>query len=162
MDEKKKILLTGATGYVGGKLLKRLELDGHDINCLVRDSSKLGSVGVKTEVYNGDVLVRSSMRDAMQGVDTAYYLIHSMLVGPRRFEDADTLAAHNFRTAAEEQAIYAAAKATTVKSDAIDGDDVSYTIGNTTVDAGNQNVANQQLNIAGNTVWALILTARVQ
>jgi len=104
MAEMKKILLTGATGYVGGKLLKRLELDGHAVNCLVRDSTKLDPVGLKTRVFKGDVLIRSSMRDAFQGVDTAYFLVH-FLHAKHDFEAMEVEAAENFASMARDAGV---------------------------------------------------------
>lgn len=99
MGQKQNILLTGATGYVGRKLLKRLELEGHNIHCLVRDPSKLGEVGEQTSVFQGDVLDRSSMRDAFQGVDTAYFLVH-FLNEKYDFEAMELEAAENFASVA--------------------------------------------------------------
>jgi uncharacterized protein YbjT (DUF2867 family) len=73
------ILVTGATGYVGGRLLAELERLGHRVRCLARDPETLRPrVGTATEVVKGDVLVPASLGAAMAGVDTAYYLVHSM------------------------------------------------------------------------------------
>ncbi|NNJ70348.1 MAG: NAD(P)H-binding protein, partial [Kiritimatiellales bacterium] len=77
MRKKHKILLTGATGYVGGKLLRRLELDGHQVNCLVRNPKKLShNVGCKTKVFRGDILQPMTMKQAFEGADTAYFMVH--------------------------------------------------------------------------------------
>lgn len=99
MSEKHKILLTGATGYVGGKLLKRLELEGHEIHCLARNPDKLKNTGANTKVFQGDVLVRSSMWEAFQGIDTAYFLVH-FLHEKHDFEAMEIEAAENFASMA--------------------------------------------------------------
>src|SRR5829696_4165962 len=93
------ILLTGATGYVGGRLLRRLEASGRHVRCLVRDGSRLGSTAVTTEVVTGDCLDEASLERALAGVHCAYYLVHSMS-GGRDFEDRDRRAAANFGRAA--------------------------------------------------------------
>jgi uncharacterized protein YbjT (DUF2867 family) len=73
------ILLTGATGYVGGRLLTALEAAGRLVRCLARRPEHLaGRVGPRTEVAAGDVLDPASLERALAGVDVAYYLVHSM------------------------------------------------------------------------------------
>lgn len=94
------ILLTGASGYVGGRLLSLLEARGHRVRCLARRPEFLRArVGESTEVVAGDVLDASSLAAALRGVDVAYYLVHSMGAGGS-FEDADRAAARNFAAAA--------------------------------------------------------------
>lgn len=96
------ILLTGATGYVGGRLLRRLEERRHRVRCLVRDPERLrGRVGVTTELVAGDVLNPASLAPSMQGVDIAYYLVHSM-GSAGSFEEEDRRGAHAFGQAARE------------------------------------------------------------
>lgn len=96
------ILLTGATGYVGGRLLKVLETDGHRIRCLARRPEHLaGKVAVDVEVVQGDLHDPDSLRRAMKGVETAYYLVHSLGSG-RDFEAEEAAAAQNFAAAARE------------------------------------------------------------
>ncbi|MBM3263310.1 MAG: SDR family oxidoreductase [candidate division Zixibacteria bacterium] len=100
MPANKLILVTGATGYVGGRLLPLLVQDGCRMRCLARQPERLSS-GVPTgvEVVAGDVLDAASLSAAMQGVETAYYLVHSMgTTGD--FEEQDRLAADNFASAA--------------------------------------------------------------
>jgi uncharacterized protein YbjT (DUF2867 family) len=94
------ILLTGATGYVGGRLLPRLVEDGWRVRCLTRHPERLASrVPAGVEVVRGDVLEAASLAPCMKGVDTAYYLVHSMgTTGD--FEAQDRLAADNFAAAA--------------------------------------------------------------
>ena len=95
-----KILLTGATGYVGGRLLRRLEQHGRHVRCLARRPEFLkDGVGPGTEVVAGDVLDPASLATAMCGVEVAYYLVHSMGASGS-FEDADRDAARNFGEAA--------------------------------------------------------------
>jgi uncharacterized protein YbjT (DUF2867 family) len=95
-----RILLTGATGYVGGRLLRIIEAKGYKVRCLARRPEYLrGWVGSGTEVVKGDLLDPESLLPAMEGVHTAYYLIHSM--GSKgEFEDEDRQAARNFSAAA--------------------------------------------------------------
>jgi uncharacterized protein YbjT (DUF2867 family) len=95
-DVSRLVLLTGATGYVGGRLLSRLEQRGVRVRCLSRRPEALrGRVGSTTETATGDVLDPASLAEALQGVGTAYYFVHSM--GAKRdFEQADRIAAANF------------------------------------------------------------------
>jgi uncharacterized protein YbjT (DUF2867 family) len=79
MPTDKLILLTGATGYVGGGLLPLLVEEGWRVRCLARQPERLSSrVPSGVEVVCGDVLDAPSLSLAMQGVETAYYLGHSM------------------------------------------------------------------------------------
>ena len=72
-------LLTGASGYIGGRLRRALEAGGRPLRCMARRPEYLRSrVADGTEVVAGDVLDPSSLPDALRGVHTAYYLIHSM------------------------------------------------------------------------------------
>jgi uncharacterized protein YbjT (DUF2867 family) len=102
---KPLILLTGATGYVGGRLLKALEQAGHHVRCLARRPEFLGArVAPTTEVVGGDVLDRETLPTAMKGVQVAYYLVHSM--GSRgAFDEEDRRAAHNFGEAARDAGV---------------------------------------------------------
>jgi uncharacterized protein YbjT (DUF2867 family) len=100
MERKSRILLTGATGYVGGRLLPALEAAGHSVRCLARRPEFLEQrVGANTEVVQGDCLEPSSLEGAMTGVDVAYYMVHSM-GSSGDFENLDRQAAANFGTAA--------------------------------------------------------------
>ena len=76
------LLLTGATGYVGGRLLRRLEQEGLPVRCLCRDPEALRwRVAPGTELVRGDLLQPASLDSAFSGVDTAFYLVHSMNSG---------------------------------------------------------------------------------
>jgi uncharacterized protein YbjT (DUF2867 family) len=72
-------LLTGATGYIGGRLMRRLVEDGRDVRALARDPAKLS--GEPVEVVQGDVIKGDGLRRALDGCETAYYLVHSMAHG---------------------------------------------------------------------------------
>jgi uncharacterized protein YbjT (DUF2867 family)/ligand-binding SRPBCC domain-containing protein len=97
MDET--ILVTGATGYIGGRLLRRFEQRGRAVRCLVRQPTRLGATRSTTDVMQGDCLDEQTLDRALAGVDTAYYLVHSMAAGPD-FVDVDRRAAENFGRAA--------------------------------------------------------------
>lgn len=98
----KRILVTGATGYVGGRLVPRLLEKGYVVRVLVRDASRLTGRdwANQVEVVEGDVLQPDSLSSAMVGIDIAYYLIHSMS-GNSDFHERDVIAARNFGTAAQ-------------------------------------------------------------
>jgi uncharacterized protein YbjT (DUF2867 family) len=96
------VLVAGATGYIGGRLVPELISRGYRVRVMVRaESPEHEERWPDAEVVVADALVEEEVSRALEDVDTAYYLIHSMLVGPRKFEDADTEAARNFRRAAE-------------------------------------------------------------
>ena len=95
------VLLTGATGYLGGRLLKQLEKTGHRVRCMARRPEfLLQRVAPRTEVVYGDVLRPESLNDALDGVKTAFYLIHSM-ASRGDFEVEDRRAAQAFAEAAK-------------------------------------------------------------
>lgn len=99
------ILLTGGTGYVGGRLLESLRAAGHRVRCLARRPEYLApQVDPEVEVVRGDVLDRESLERALAGVDVAYYLVHSMGRADG-FEDADHRGAENFGTAARARGV---------------------------------------------------------
>jgi uncharacterized protein YbjT (DUF2867 family) len=102
---KPSVLLTGATGYVGGRLLRRFEAEQYPVRCIVRRPEFLRSrVGSGIEVVPGDLLDRGSLERAMEGIHAAYYLVHSMGTA-HGFEETDRQAAENFAAAARAQGI---------------------------------------------------------
>ncbi|MEM7356930.1 MAG: SDR family oxidoreductase [Acidobacteriota bacterium] len=99
------VLLTGATGYVGGRLLRSLCAAGHRVRCLARRPEFLASrVEPGVEVVQGDVLDRTSLESALEGVDVAYYLVHSM-GQDQDFERLDRQAARTFGAVAKQQGV---------------------------------------------------------
>ncbi|MHC5010570.1 MAG: SDR family oxidoreductase [Planctomycetota bacterium] len=99
------ILVTGATGYVGGRLLGALDEAGYRLRCMARRPENLeGLVPPRCDVVAGDVFDPESLRVALEGVHTAYYMIHSM-GSPRDFEAHDREAALNFAAAAREAGV---------------------------------------------------------
>ena len=93
------VLLTGTTGFIGGRLLQRFEAEGRPVRCLVRQPGRLGVRSHTTEVVQGDCLDEASVARAMTGVHTAYYLVHSM-GGGSDFAEVDRRAARIFGQAA--------------------------------------------------------------
>lgn len=99
-DDSPLILLTGGTGYIGGRLLKALEARGRRVRCLARRPEFLRPrVKPGTEVVAGDCLDSSTLGPALEGVHAAYYMMHSM-GSAGKFEEQDRVAAHNFAAAA--------------------------------------------------------------
>jgi len=100
-----RVLLTGATGYIGGRLVDPLEARPERLRCMVRRPRHLRNrVSPDTEVVQGDVLDPASLRAPLRDVDVAYYLIHSM-GSTEDFVSQDREAAENFARAAEEAGV---------------------------------------------------------
>lgn len=103
-NSKRAILLTGATGYIGGRLLKVLEKEDSVLTCLARQPDWLKNrVNPQTRVVKGDVLDKKSLLHAMQDVDIAYYLVHSL--GVKDFSQQDRQGAISFAEAASESGL---------------------------------------------------------
>ena len=102
-----EILLTGATGFVGSLLLGELLARGHDVRALARDPARLHERPPGVEVHRGDVLTGAGLQASLEGVEVAYYLIHSMepSKGASSFADRERLAATNFATAARQAGV---------------------------------------------------------
>lgn len=102
----KSILVTGASGYIGSRLIPTLIEKGYKIRCLVRDERKIRerSWFRKVEIFRGDVFETASLTKALEGVEVAYYLIHSMSAG-KDFHQQDLKAAGNFSDAAEKAGV---------------------------------------------------------
>ena len=106
MPDHPLILVTGATGYIGGRLIPQLLKAGCRVRALVRDPSRLqGRPWISSvEVATGDILAPDTLVPAMAGVDVAYYLVHSMR-GHKDFHQRDVTAARNFGAAARAQQV---------------------------------------------------------
>lgn len=101
-----QILVTGATGYIGARLIPRLLDVGYRVRVLVRDPERLSGRpwADQVEVCTGDVFRPDTLPPAMEGVSAAFYLIHSM-AGHTDFHDRDIIAAHNFGQAARQAGV---------------------------------------------------------
>ncbi len=107
-EDKKKdriVLVTGASGYVGGRLVPALEERGERVRCLARNPGYLaGRFSPDTRIIAGDVLDTDSLETALSGVDTAYYMVHSMGSGDN-FEEQDRIGARNFARVARQHRV---------------------------------------------------------
>jgi uncharacterized protein YbjT (DUF2867 family) len=105
MKNDKPILVAGATGYVGGRLIPALLDAGHQVRAMGRSVEKLACLPwghhPKVEKVKGDVLDGESLKKALSGCGTAYYLVHSMIAQKHKFVEADRRAAKNMVWAAE-------------------------------------------------------------
>jgi len=100
------ILVAGATGYIGGRLVPELIVRGYKVRVMVRaESPECRELWPAAEIVVADALVEDEVLRALEGVDTVFYLIHSMLYGPKQFEHADNQAARNFRLGAERNSV---------------------------------------------------------
>jgi uncharacterized protein YbjT (DUF2867 family) len=99
------LLVTGASGYVGGRLLRALAQRGERVRCLARRPEELRArVAPGVEVVGGDVLDAASLARALAGVDAAYYLVHGM-GSPRDFREEDRRGAATFARAARDAGV---------------------------------------------------------
>ena len=105
--EPLNILVTGATGYVGGRLVPLLLEEGHHVRCFARNPMRLHHRPWETdvEIAKGDVLNIEEVCSALEGIDVAYYLIHSLCAGEGEFAERDRTAASNFAKAAAQAGV---------------------------------------------------------
>ncbi len=99
MPMKPKILVTGATGFIGRRLVKKLLAEDYPVRCLSRQHQTALPEGVETAV--ADLLDPDTLTYTLNGIDTAYYLVHSLDAGEHDFAKKDRAAAQNFVAAAE-------------------------------------------------------------
>lgn len=104
-SEEARILVTGASGYIGGRLVPRLLAAGYRVRCLVRSPEKLANRtwarDPRVEIFAGDLEDRPSTVRAMRGCTVAYFLVHSMLAAGQSYADADCRIARRFAQVAE-------------------------------------------------------------
>ncbi|MDV6030222.1 MAG: SDR family oxidoreductase [Phycisphaera sp. RhM] len=101
-----KILVCGATGYVGGRLVRLLLDQGHTVRCLVRNKQKLSKFGwrdhPRLQVLEGDLQDREAVDTAVVDIDVAYYLVHSMIAASDKYAQRDRELAENFVAAIDQ------------------------------------------------------------
>jgi uncharacterized protein YbjT (DUF2867 family) len=107
-----KILLTGATGFVGGRLLHALTGHGMEVRCLVRSPERLRErlfPEEEVEIVTGDLLESETLDKVLDGIEVAYYMVHSMggrTIGENKvFAERDRIAAENFTEAADKAGV---------------------------------------------------------
>jgi uncharacterized protein YbjT (DUF2867 family) len=117
MNRQMRILVTGASGFVGSLLIPRLSADGHTVRALGRDSQRIRAAleqsmrptsAEEIEIYSGDALTGTGLDRALAGVEVAYYLIHSMErmpAGASPFVERERIAASVFAAAAAEAGV---------------------------------------------------------
>ena len=99
-----RVCVTGATGFVGSRLVPALLAADHEVAVVTRDPSRYDPPADDVRVVQGNLLEPGSFDDALADADAAYYLVHSM-GGDGDFQERDRLAARNFRRAADEAGV---------------------------------------------------------
>jgi uncharacterized protein YbjT (DUF2867 family) len=95
------VLVTGASGYIGGRLVNELLERGYRVRIAIRsNAAHYQELWPRAEIVVADALNYETLLSSLKDIDTAFYLIHSLLLGQQQFYDADITAAHNFREAA--------------------------------------------------------------
>jgi uncharacterized protein YbjT (DUF2867 family) len=95
-----RVLITGANGYIGRRLVMMLQSRGHDLICLVRDSRRLQLPDTSgLQILEGDLLKPEKFPALPQNIDVAFYLVHSMGASFKHFQSLEEKAAHTFLTA---------------------------------------------------------------
>jgi len=106
-DDTRTALVTGATGFIGGRLANALADEGWHVRALVRDRGRAGQLGERgIELFEGDVLDADSLEGAGRGAEIAYYLVHSMgRGGDGDFQQREQQAAENFAQMAKREGV---------------------------------------------------------
>ncbi len=105
----RRILLTGVTGYVGGRLAPRLLEAGWPVRCIARSPAKLTdrpwASAIDAEIVGGDLNDPASVRRAMEGCETAFYLVHSMMAAGEDYAEQDRRMALTFAECARDAGV---------------------------------------------------------
>jgi uncharacterized protein YbjT (DUF2867 family) len=102
-----QVLVTGASGAIGAELIPRLAADGHRVRAFGRDPARIAAKAA-SEVVRGDAVTGAGLTEALDGIDVAYFLIHSMetaVNGTGTFADRDRQAAERFAAAARDAGV---------------------------------------------------------
>ncbi|KPK02484.1 MAG: NADH-binding protein [Nitrospira bacterium SG8_35_4] len=110
LNAEDRVLILGGTGFIGKRLVQELALKNIKMRILVRTPSRAEGIvpdGADAEIVQGDLMKKESLEDALKGIHSAYYLVHSMggksIARNTEFAEKDKKAAHNFLRAADSQ-----------------------------------------------------------